>query len=136
AESRASTFDSIISSPIPKAGATIDSSSGGSGSSKTLGAGNRVGDVFYSPASTLFIQHGHSGIYYSTGYVVEAPGTGKTVRYISANSVKVASGAKKQTVAASATVRTSARNFAYGKRGLGYNSNFAFNKTVNASKYN
>lgn len=122
-----------VAPPPPKG--TVYANGGGSGGI-VLGSGNRVGDVFYSPASTLFVSHGHSGIYSSTTKIVEAPGTGKTVRQTSATSLKVARGAKKQTVNASSTVRTSAAKFAVGKVGKPYNTNFAFNKTVNASKYN
>lgn len=137
-ESRESTADSLsVSLAAHDTAVTTNSSSGGGGGTAvTLGAGNRTGDVFYSPASTLFIQHGHSGIYFSPDYIVEAPGTGKVVRYISSQNVKVAPGAKKQTVDASLTVRTKARDFAYSKRGKPYNTNFAFNKKVTADKYN
>lgn len=50
--------------------------------------------------------------------------------------MQVARGAKKKTVIASSGVRFNARDSAYNKLGLPYNSNFAFNKTVRDSKYN
>lgn len=126
---------SAADSGLKRAGKNSTLSSGGSGTVK-LGRANRTGDVFYSPASTLFISHGHSGIFYSTTSIVEAPGSGKTVRRISSLTRKVGKGAKKQTVHLSYSTRKKARSFAYGKRGKAYNKNFAFNRNIESSKYN
>lgn len=103
-------------------------SSGGSGT-VTLGSGRYKGDVFYSPASTLFINHGHSGIFYTTATIVHAPGSGQVSRSGSASAMNVASGAQKQYVTASQTERNTAANYAYNNlRDRPYNSNFAFNR--------
>lgn len=104
------------------------SSSGGSGTA-TLGSGRYKGDVFYSPASTLFVNHGHSGIFYTTATIVHAPGSGQVSRSGSASAMNVASGAQKQYVTASQTERNTAANYAYNNlRDRPYNSNFAFNR--------
>lgn len=104
------------------------SSSGGSGTA-TLGSGRYKGDVFYSPASTLFVNHGHSGIFYTTATIVHAPGSGQVSRSGSASAMNVASGAQKQYVMASQTERNTAANYAYNNlRDRPYNSNFAFNR--------
>lgn len=50
--------------------------------------------------------------------------------------MKVAKGAQKQTVSSTSSQRIRAKDFALAKRGKPYNTNFAFNKTVEDSKYN
>lgn len=95
-ESKASVREAkSVDSLASRSGASVASSSGGSGT-VTLGAATRKGDLFVSPASTLFVQHGHAGIYYSTATIVEAAGTGKNSRTIASSSVKVGEGAVKQ----------------------------------------
>jgi uncharacterized protein YycO len=44
---------------------------------KVIGAGDRQGDVFYSPSSTGGVEHGHVGLYSSEERITEAPGTNK-----------------------------------------------------------
>lgn len=111
-------------------------SSGGSGNVK-LGNATRKGDLFVSPASTLFIDHGHTGIFYSTKTIVEAPGVGKKSRSALAANITVGKGAVKQYVKASQTNRNKAANYAYNSmRNKPYNTSFANNKYVPASSYN
>jgi uncharacterized protein YycO len=98
---------------------------------KPIGTANNRGDVFYSPASTLGYEHGHSGIYHSTSNIVEAPGKKKTVRNTSHTNVKVAAGAEKQSVSTTQAKRNAAANLANTFVGREYNLNFAFNKTAN-----
>lgn len=112
-------------------------SSGGGGGTVILGNGSRVGDVFWSPASTLFIQHGHSGIYYSMTTVIEAPGTGQNSRATSPLKLQVGSGAQKQVVETTQANRNAAANYAFNYLlNKPYNMNFANNKYVPASSYN
>lgn len=104
----------------------------------TLGAARYRGDVFVTPASTSIVPHGHTGIYYTTTTIVEAPGKDMKSRSISASSVKVAKGAVKQYVRTTSSVaKTNAANYAYKNyRGLGYNMNFAINKSIKGKDMN
>lgn len=112
------------------------SSSGGSGT-VTLGSAVRKGDIFVSPSSTLFINHGHTGIYYTPSVVVEAPGVGKLSRSIATSTYRVGKGAVKQYIRGTTTQRSKAANLAFNSlRGKAYNTNFAFNKDAYASKMN
>lgn len=98
---------------------------------------DRRGDIFYSPASTLFIEHGHSGIYSATDVIVEAPGIGKTSRHINARSLTVSSGTQIQYVTVSQERRNAAATYAYLKmRDKPYNALFSDNKYVPAVRYN
>ena len=50
---------------------------GSSTTTYTLGAAKYNGDVFYEPASTFSVQHGHVGIYWTPDTIVESmPGIG------------------------------------------------------------
>jgi len=112
-------------------------SSGGGGGTVNLGAAQRKGDIFVSPSSTLFVQHGHTGVYYTTSVIVEAPGTGKKSRSIATGTYKVGKGAVKQAVSTTQTKRNSSANHAYNKlRGKSYNTNFAFNKSTTGASMN
>lgn len=83
------------------------------------------------------MNHGHTGIYYSTRTIVEAPGTGKKSRSASAKTLPVGKGAVKQYVKTSQAKRTAAANYAYTNlRGKAYNVNFAFNKDRYGAKMN
>ncbi|MFT4157578.1 MAG: YiiX/YebB-like N1pC/P60 family cysteine hydrolase [Microbacterium sp.] len=118
-------------------GFAAKSSSSGGGGTVTLGSATRKGDIFISPSSTLFIEHGHTGIYYTTATIVEAPGTGSKSRSASASSIKVGKGAVKQYVSTTQANRNKAANYAYNSmRGKPYNANFANNRYVPASSYN
>ncbi|MGZ2224334.1 YiiX/YebB-like N1pC/P60 family cysteine hydrolase [Glutamicibacter nicotianae] len=135
-ESKASVREAKSVDSLANRSVASAASSGGSGT-VTLGSATRKGDLFVSPASTLFVQHGRTGIYYSTATIVEAPGTGKNSRSIAGSSVKVGKGAVKQYVSTTATNRGKAANHAFNKlRGKGYNSNFAVNKSTTGSKMN
>ncbi|MFB9776034.1 hypothetical protein [Brevibacterium otitidis] len=124
--------------------AASEGSSGGVSTyaTRTLGAAKAKGDIFVSPASTLFIKHGHTGIYYTTGTIVEAPGKkagGKTLksRSYAASKLSVGKGAVKQSVGVSTAKRKASANHAYSKlRGKPYNTSFAANKKVNGSTMN
>lgn len=98
-----------------------------------LGGGRQAGDVFYSPASTLGVVHGHSGIYTSPSEIVEAPGPGKKSRYTHCTNVLVGSGTQKQSVSTSTANRVKAANKAKTYVGRDYNYQFWSNKTQNGS---
>ncbi len=136
-ESKASVREAkSVDSLADRSVASARSSSGGSGT-VTLGPAKRKGDIFVSPASTFFVRHGHTGIYYSTATIVEAPGAGKKSRSIAAKEVKVGKGAVKQYVRTTSTNRGKAANYAFNKlRGKGYNFNFAVNKSTTGSTMN
>lgn len=111
--------------------------SSGGGGVVTLGYATYPGDVFVSPANTLFIQHGHTGIYFGTTVVVEAPGSGQVSRSINATSLSVGSGAEKMYVNVSYSDGQAAGDYAYNNlRGKPYNMNFAFNRDPNGSSMN
>lgn len=94
-----------------------------------VGTALHRGDVFYTPSKTSGINHGHSGIYSYTNYIVEStPATGVTER--PASQVKVASGSVKQHVATSTANRNKAADRARTYVGRGYNYDFAFNRTA------
>lgn len=109
----------------------------GGGGTVNLGSATAVGDVFVSPSSTLFIEHGHTGIYRQTGSMVEAPGPGLKSRATTTANYKVGKGAVKQHVGVSQAKRNAAAGYAFDSlRGKDYNSNFAFNRDAYGSKMN
>lgn len=110
--------------PVDPTGTVQPASSGGGGGTYTLGTGRQVGDVFYRPASI----HGHVGIYYLTGTIVEAPGGCCTVTAKSAYSYKVPSGSTKMQIETSQNTRTSAAVWANNRQGTAYNYSFFNNK--------
>jgi len=105
-------------------------------SSQKLGTAQRKGDIFTAPATTLWIQHGHTGIYYTTGTVIEAPGIGQVVKKTSASSIYVDPGAHKLYVTTTQAKRNAAADWAATKLGYGYNLFFADNKHVDDDVYN
>lgn len=116
---------------------TPQASSGGGARSISLGSSQNKGDVFVAPSDTLGYDHGHTGIYYTTSTIVEAPGTCCNSRAISAASVKVGGGTTKERVGVTQTSRNASANYAYNNyQGQGYNYNFAFNRTANYGKMN
>ncbi|MFC4241953.1 YiiX/YebB-like N1pC/P60 family cysteine hydrolase [Gryllotalpicola reticulitermitis] len=118
------------------AGQVVGRASSGGGT-VALGKADRKGDIFVSPASTLFVQHGHTGIFYTPSTIVEAPGAGKNSRSASVDGIKVGKGAVKQHVSTTQANRDKAANYAYNSmRGKPYNANFVSNRTVPASSYN
>ena len=95
---------------------------------KPIGLARNRGDVFYSPASTAGVSHGHSGIYSEKTKIVEAtPGHGVKERTYS--QVRVSSGAQKQYVNTSQANRNKAANQARKFIGRSYNYKFPINKT-------
>jgi len=107
-----------------------------SSSSQKLGTAQRKGDIFTAPATTLWIQHGHTGIYYTTATIIEAPGLGQVVKKTSASSIYVDPGAHKLVVSTTQTKRNAAADWAATKLGYGYNIFFADNRNVDDDVYN
>jgi len=101
-----------------------------------LGTAARKGDVFTAPATTLGIAHGHSGIYYTTATVIEAPGLGRVVKKTAASSITVGAGAHKLYVITTQSKRDAAADWAATKLGLNYNPFFADNKNIEDDVYN
>lgn len=112
-------------------GATTAATSG-----TKLGTAQRKGDIFTAPATTLWIQHGHTGIYYTTATIIEAPGIGQVVKKTAASSIYVDSGAHKLYVTTTQAKRNAAADWAASKLGYGYNLFFADNKHVEDDVYN
>ncbi|WP_404289223.1 hypothetical protein [Glutamicibacter arilaitensis] len=136
-ESKSSTVKAAGNSPTRSLNVGTAASSGGAVTGVKLGSAARKGDIFVSPAATGFVQHGHTGIYYSTATLVEAPGGSKTSRSIAARDYKVGKGAVKQYISTTSTKRSVAANHAFNKlRGKAYNNNFAFNKSTTGTKMN
>ena len=107
-----------------------------SSSSQKLGTAQRKGDIFTAPATTLWIQHGHTGIYYTTATIIEAPGLGQVVKKTSASSIYVDPGAHKLVVSTTQTKRNASADWAATKLGYGYNIFFADNRHVEDDVYN
>lgn len=97
--------------------------SGGGGSSH-LPRADRKGDFFYMDAWAGPINHGHTGIYSSRDTIVEAPGPGKTVRDMPAQSRGASVHTYLRVVKTSQDKRNRAADHAWGYRGRGYNSAF------------
>lgn len=95
---------------------------------KPLKGARQKGDVFYTPATTGGINHGHVGIYTEQQVVVEAPGLGMDSRPIRANDVYVARGAVDQYVKTNSHRRGIAVAKANGLIGRPYNVIFWDNK--------
>ena len=86
------------------------------------------GDIYYTPATTFFVQHGHVGIYTEKGVVVEAVGGFSPSRPILARDITVTSGARQQYVKTSRDRRQMAVAKANGLVGRPYNFNFVNNR--------
>jgi uncharacterized protein YycO len=71
------TYEEALSQARAEAEAHIGENSAGGCTRKVIGAGDRQGDVFYSPSSTGGVEHGHVGLYSSEERITEAPGTNK-----------------------------------------------------------
>lgn len=101
----------------------------------TLDPAFHKGDVFYTPAATFTVEHGHTGIYSSKTRIVEA-GQPFGVREVSYDQVKVAPGAVKLYLKMNQATRDKAadRSRKYIKRS--YNTVFFFNKTENGNSMN
>ncbi|QGH34063.1 hypothetical protein GI584_08540 [Gracilibacillus salitolerans] len=108
-------------------GTTISIMGGSSGAYKLEPARNK-GDIFYTPSSTLGIQHGHNGIYHTTTNIVESiPDTG--VRKIKYNARNVEAKAVMQYVQSSQSNRDKAADWANARAGIdAYSYNFATNR--------
>ena len=115
-------------------GLTIRTASATSGTK--LGSAAHKGDIFTAPSTTLWIAHGHSGIYSSTTTVVEAPGLGRLLKKTAASSIYVDPGARKLSIATTQEKRNAAADWAESKVGAGYNLFFADNKTIEDDVYN
>lgn len=106
------------------------SSSGGGGGEYQLDTSTK-GYIFYQPASTwVVINHGHTGIYYSSTEIVEAANPDDGVRKAPVSTRKVDSGAKIQFVKSTSTTQdTNAANWASNRVGNSYNNYFFSNKS-------
>nr|WP_239541326.1 hypothetical protein [Pullulanibacillus pueri] len=100
---------------------------GGSSGTKKLVKSRHKGDVFYTPSSTLGIQHGHNGIYSTTNEIVESIPK-KGVRVIKYNGRNVEKNAVMQEVSVSQSKRSSAASWAKSRKGDSYSYNFATNR--------
>ena len=111
--------------------------SGGVATTVRLQNANYPGDVFYAPASTLTVEHGHSGIYYTVATIVEAPGSGQVSRSLLAATKLVGSGTLMQYVNVPYADGVKAGKYAYDNlRNKPYNSNFTANRNPDAASMN
>ena len=101
---------------------------GGSSGNRYLTSADRKGDIFYTPSSTLGIQHGHVGIYYAKNRIVESiPSTG--VRNITHTSRNVENHAVMQLVNTTQAKRNAAADWANSRVGKdAYSYNFVTNR--------
>ena len=98
------------------------------GNKDTLDEPKYNGDIFYIPASTLGIEHGHVGIYYSSSTIVEADYE-EGVRSLPRKKKEVTSGSKIFTLSnVSVAWSNDASNWAYSRIGDKYSLNFATNR--------
>jgi len=116
---------------ISKSSATtyaVGTTSKGDGTTYSLGAAKLNGDVFYEPASTFSVEHGHVGIYWTSNIIVESmPGDG--VRVLNRSNKKVEGGSHIFTFSGiSQTIKNKASNWAYNREGESYSYNFATNR--------
>lgn len=86
------------------------------------------GDIYYTPATTFYVEHGHVGIYTESGVVVEAVGGFSPSRPIRSRDITVTSGARQQYVKTSRERRQMAVAKANGLIGRPYNFNFIDNR--------
>lgn len=86
------------------------------------------GDIFYEPSSTLYVNHGHVGIYWSDDTIVESLyGSGVVSKSI--YDKKVETGTKVFTLSGvNDSTKTAASNWAYDRIGDPYSINFATNR--------
>ncbi|WP_100446531.1 hypothetical protein [Glycomyces xiaoerkulensis] len=131
-------YDDLLAEVLAEAERSAASADGGSGfttmkegdGTVSLGSAQRKGDLFVSPSSTLFVQHGHIGVYYSTTTIVEAPGNCCLSRSISAGTRMVGEGTVKQYVSTSQSNRDAAANYARGNfLGRSYDNAFWNNRS-------
>lgn len=104
---------------------------GGAEASYIVGA-SAQGDFYYTPSATAYINHGHVGLYYSSGTIVESIYP-SGVRKIAATVRTVDKGAVVKSVTTSATNKANAANWAYGEIGQPYSLNFANNRNTGHS---
>ncbi|RSX54527.1 hypothetical protein D2E26_1327 [Bifidobacterium dolichotidis] len=94
-----------------------------------------VGDLLWTPAHTLFVQHGHSAMYTAKDQIIEStPEAG--VHLLTRKKMKVSKTAYNLKVNTTQTKRNAAvaRSKKFVRRA--YNYNFALNKDSNGSKMN
>lgn len=96
----------------------------------TLDAARNTGDMFFENSSTLFVNHGHVGIYHSRDTIIESwPGDG--VRTMSRFNKQVNSGSKIFTLnGVSQNIKNNAAIWAMSQVGCNYSFNFANNRNT------
>ncbi|SFM23457.1 Uncharacterized protein YycO [Gracilibacillus orientalis] len=120
-------LNQAIQQEKPEKNTSISIMGGSAGTYKLVPARNK-GDLFYTPSSTLGIQHGHNGIYHTTTNIVESiPDTG--VRKIKYNARNVEANAVMQYVQSSQSTRDKAADWANERVAIdAYSYNFATNR--------
>lgn len=127
---------SVKAATTAEAHASSTARSGGS-STVLLGTATQTGDIFVSPASTLFVQHGHTGIFYNTRNIIEAQSPGKNSVYRTSADKRVGIGAEIQHVDRSCSVRKKVVDRAKKYYvGIKYDANFLTNKSSSSSALN
>ncbi|MDA1477056.1 hypothetical protein [Bacillus changyiensis] len=102
------------------------SSSSSSGSKKQIGTSSK-GNIFYTPAATIGVQHGHVGMYYTSNTIVESVKGG--VRAIKTNRVFVERNAVVKSVKVSKNKKYNSVNWGKSRVGKdGYSGNFVTNR--------
>ncbi|MCI9889753.1 hypothetical protein JT358_15025 [Micrococcales bacterium 31B] len=111
---------------------TLGAPNSGKGGNLQLPNAVHKGDIFVAPAGLWGLEFGHTGIYYSTSSIIEAPGFTNS-RLIPVSGYKVFTGTVLQYVsAATQSQRDSAANYAFNSmRNRPYNYNFAINRIIN-----
>lgn len=94
----------------------------------TLDSAKNYGDIFYEPANYLWVQHGHVGIYWSRGTIVES--VPDQVRALAVSNKTVETGSKIFTFSPSISLeqQDKASNWAYSRIGDPYSDNFLTNR--------
>ncbi|QIW82524.1 hypothetical protein [Bacillus velezensis] len=94
---------------------------------KIIGSSSK-GNVYYTPASTFGLPHGHVGMYYKGNQIVESVPK-KGVRAIASSKRKVEKNAVIQNVKVSSSKKNNSVNWGYSRVGKdGYSYNFATNR--------
>lgn len=115
---------------IEKTTLTPRSSSRKENRDPVVGQARHAGDIWWAPATTAGVQHGHTGIYRTTTTTVEALGGGVTANIAARN--RTARGTQKKYVLTSQKIRNAAGEWAYNKRRQKYRFLFVANKTSRA----
>lgn len=116
---------------VSRARGAVTASKGGGTGNAYLGTGIK-GDIFHSYASTLGVQHNHTGIFYLSNYTIEATGIGEVSRVLYSPTRLLAKPIRKMWVSGvgGSSGWNAAADYAYNNLlGKSYDVNFVTNRS-------